>query len=288
MAHHLRHRYRNRSSLPSMLHAPIARLSIKTQKRQATPSGAHRKPTNSIAPLPSNKLTDRIPAKLRMNLPNASVASCLTRALIITFPIAWAIAQVPNDLSTHRVQHIAVQKEIALEVLDWGGTGSSVLLLAGLGNTAHVFDTFAPKLTQSHHVYGITRRGFGSSSAPPPTLANYSAERLSEDVLVVIKELKLSRPTIIGHSVAGEELGAIGTRHPEMVSGLIYVDPGYTASQITLQSSPLFRRSLIQPTAAGENDSSILEDPRRAIIAGRQPDLWNTVLSGSCDSCKRF
>jgi hypothetical protein len=208
---------------------------------------------------------------------NVPFASCITHALIAVFILGIANAQVPDDLSTHRVQQIAVQKGVALEILDWGGTGSSIVLLAGLGNTAHVFDEFAPKLTQSHHVYGITRRGFGASSAPPTTQVNYSAERLSEDVLVVIQELKLVRPAIIGHSLAGEELGAIGTHHPEMVSGLVYLDPGYSASQTTLQSSPLFRKSLVQPSVAGNGEGSVLESPRRAISAGRQPDFWNTV-----------
>lgn len=41
-----------------------------------------------------------------------------------------------------------------------------VVFLAGLGFTAHVFDDFAPRLTDRHHVVAITRRGFGASSKP--------------------------------------------------------------------------------------------------------------------------
>ena len=69
----------------------------------------------------------------------------------------------------HTVQFVTVDKDVKLEVLDWGGSGRPVVLLAGLGNNAHVFDKFAPKLTGTYHVYGITRRGFGASSAPAPT-----------------------------------------------------------------------------------------------------------------------
>jgi len=36
---------------------------------------------------------------------------------------------------------------VRLEVLDFGGTGPPIVLLAGLGTSAHVFDEFAPKLT---------------------------------------------------------------------------------------------------------------------------------------------
>jgi len=130
----------------------------------------------------------------------------------------------PRDPSPHKVQFITVDNGVKLEVLDWGGTGRPLVMLAGLGNTAHVFDKFALKLTPKYHVYGITRRGFGDSSAPD---SGYGADRLGDDVLAVIESLKLDRPVLAGHSIAGEELSSIGSRHPEKVAGLIYLDAGY-------------------------------------------------------------
>ena len=135
---------------------------------------------------------------------------------------AWKLYSSP-----HTVQMISVEKGVSLEVLDWGGKGRSLVLLAGLGDTAHVFDEFAPKLTASYHVYGITRRGRGDSSAPEPNATNYTASRLGEDVLAVIDALHLKKPVMVGHSLAGEELSYIGSRHPEKVAGLIYLEAGY-------------------------------------------------------------
>jgi pimeloyl-ACP methyl ester carboxylesterase len=63
-----------------------------------------------------------------------------------------------------KTQFVEVQPEVKLEVLDWGGTGRNLVLLAGLGNTAHIFDSLRPKLAAHYHVIGITRRGFGQSS----------------------------------------------------------------------------------------------------------------------------
>jgi pimeloyl-ACP methyl ester carboxylesterase len=102
-----------------------------------------------------------------------------------------------------------------------------LVLLAGLGNTAHILDKLAPKLAITYHVYGITRRGFGASNAPVPAGGNYSADRLGDDVLAVLDALKLDRPVLAGHSIAGEELSSIGSRHPEKVAGLIYLEAGY-------------------------------------------------------------
>jgi non-heme chloroperoxidase len=133
-------------------------------------------------------------------------------------PVPW------RDPSPHKVQFVHVDDAVNLEVLDWGGTGRPLVLLAGLGNTAHVFDDFAPKLTPAYHVYGVTRRGFGASSAPA---SGYSADRLGDDVIAVLDALKLNRPVLVGHSIAGEELSSVASRHPERIAGLIYLDAAY-------------------------------------------------------------
>lgn len=132
-----------------------------------------------------------------------------------------------RDPAPHTIQFVTVDNNVKLEVLDFGGSGCPLVLLTGLGNNAHVFDKFAPKLISSCHVYAITRRGFGASSSPSPVAANYTADRLGDDVLAVIDALKIKRPVLVGHSIAGEELSSIGSRHPEKVSGLVYLDAGY-------------------------------------------------------------
>jgi alpha-beta hydrolase superfamily lysophospholipase len=76
------------------------------------------------------------------------------------------LVQGSPDRSSHKVDFITVDTNVRLEVLDWGGSGRSIVLLAGQGDTAHTFDEFAPKLATDYHVYGITRRGNGASSAP--------------------------------------------------------------------------------------------------------------------------
>lgn len=36
------------------------------------------------------------------------------------------------------------------------------------------------------------------------------------------------RPVLAGHSIAGEDLSSIGSRTPEKVAGLVYLDAGYS------------------------------------------------------------
>jgi hypothetical protein len=44
---------------------------------------------------------------------------------------------------------------VKVEVVDWGGNKRALILLAGSGNSAHIYEDFAPKLAGSYHVYGI-------------------------------------------------------------------------------------------------------------------------------------
>jgi non-heme chloroperoxidase len=129
-----------------------------------------------------------------------------------------------RDSSPHTIQFVTVDKNVRLEVLDWGGSGRSLVLLAGGGNTAHVFDEFAPKLTANYHVYGITRRGFGASGF---SASDNPVDRLRDDVLAVLGALKLERPVLVGHSIAGAELSAVASSHSDRVAGLIYLEAGY-------------------------------------------------------------
>ena len=150
-------------------------------------------------------------------------ASILLIALVVPLyaqqPPPW------KDPSAHTTRFVPVEKGVRLEVLDWGGSGRPVVLLAGAGDTAHVFDGFAPKLSAHYHVYGITRRGFGASGYAP---SDDMSKRLGEDVLTVIDSLNLRRPALIGHSIGGAELSWVANNHPNRVSGLVYLDAGYS------------------------------------------------------------
>jgi non-heme chloroperoxidase len=130
-----------------------------------------------------------------------------------------------KDPSTHSARLVTVDKNVQLEVLDWGGSGKPMILLAGGGHTAHVFDDFAPKLAARWHVYGITRRGYGASDYLP---MDNPPDRLGDDVVAVIDALKIYKPILVGHSAAGAELSSVANRHPDRIAGLVYLDAAYS------------------------------------------------------------
>ncbi len=146
--------------------------------------------------------------------------------LLLSLIVPLHAQQLPpwKDPSPHTTRFVTVEKLVRLEVLDWGGSGRPLVLLAGGGDTAHVFDDFAPKLTPGFHVYGITRRGFGESGFSPE---GYGADRLGDDVLAVLDALELKKPVLVGHSLGGEEMSSVASRHPGRIAGLVYLEAGY-------------------------------------------------------------
>jgi non-heme chloroperoxidase len=140
-----------------------------------------------------------------------------------------------SDGSLHRpqsapsVRMTRIAPSVTLEVLDWGGRGSSLVFLAGLGNTAHVFDDFAPQFTDSFHVVGITRRGFGASSGSPPPS---DLDTLVADITAVLDTLGLRQVVLVGHSIAGEEMTRFAEIHGSRCAGLVYLDAAYDRSGI--------------------------------------------------------
>lgn len=151
------------------------------------------------------------------------VTACLGM-LLLAPNIAAARQAAWQDSSPHLAHDITVDEGVSLEVLEWGGNGRPIVLLAGLGHTAHVFDEFAPKLAAMGRVYAITRRGYGRPSRPE---AGYDADQLGRDVLAVLDLMALERPLLVGHSIAGQELSYLASAHPDRIAGVVYLDAAY-------------------------------------------------------------
>ncbi|MBA3558992.1 MAG: alpha/beta hydrolase [Gemmatimonadaceae bacterium] len=128
-----------------------------------------------------------------------------------------------------RTTLIAIADSVQLEVVDWGGKGPTLILLAGLGHTAHVFDAFAPRLTSRLHVVGITRRGVGASSRPRE---GYDSTTLVRDLVAVLDSLGLAKASFAGHSFAGSEMSILAARFPDRVQRLIYLDSAFDYRQL--------------------------------------------------------
>ncbi|GAB5499981.1 MAG: hypothetical protein PsegKO_22920 [Pseudohongiellaceae bacterium] len=147
-----------------------------------------------------------------------------------------------SDRSSHEVSYISVQPGVRLEVLDWRreiiSEAPTLVLLPGLGATAHSYDELAQKLAEQYNVVAITRRGTGDSGKPD---RGYGIARLSQDVLQVLDALELRSVILVGHSFGGEELSYLGANHAERVAGLVYLDAAY--DRVSVNADDTLKRS---------------------------------------------
>jgi non-heme chloroperoxidase len=124
------------------------------------------------------------------------------------------------DRSPHRSEFVKVNG-IRLHYLDWGGNGTVLLFLAGMGNSAYIYEKFAPRFTDKFHVIALTRRGHGDSDYPE---TGYDVNTLTEDVRQFMDSLQIDKAILVGHSMSHIELSHFATLHPERILKLIFLD----------------------------------------------------------------
>lgn len=139
---------------------------------------------------------------------------------------AAAYAQAAGDrtASERPASQFATVNGVKLHYLDWGGRGEALLFLTSLGGTAGDFQPLAVSLTDHFHVLGLTRRGQGESAKPD---TGYDTSQLVEDIKTFLDQRKIKRATLVGYSMAGNELTEFATLYPRRVVKLVYLDAAY-------------------------------------------------------------
>ena len=136
-----------------------------------------------------------------------------------TYEVAPADTTWP-DPAPHRAG-FASSGRVRIHYLDFGGSGEPLVLLTGLGSSAHIFDDLAPRFTDKFRVVAMTRRGHAESDHPS---TGYALDTLVADLKAVLDTLGLRRVNLAGHSIAGGELTRFAIRYPDRVARLIYLD----------------------------------------------------------------
>lgn len=177
-----------------------------------------------------------------------------------------------TDCSPHHSGFVNLG-ELRLHYLDWGGRGATLLFLAGLGNTAHIFDDLAPRFTDRFRVLALTRRGHGQSDARE---TGYDTCTLVEDLRQFLDQHQIRQVDLIGHSFAGTELTRFAVCHPERVRSLIYLDAAYDYSDLPtiLANHPLSFSPSDEDLASADSLRDYLRTLRNF---GLEPNVWSAA-----------
>lgn len=98
------------------------------------------------------------------------------------------------------------------------GSGTPLLLIAGLGYDRWMWHQMVPYLAQHFQVISYDNRGAGGTDKPA---GPYTAQLLADDAAALLQTLGISQAVIMGHSMGGFIAQALALSYPQMVSQLI-------------------------------------------------------------------
>jgi pimeloyl-ACP methyl ester carboxylesterase len=135
------------------------------------------------------------------------------------------------------------------------GSGPDVVLIPGLSSSPEVWNSTVEALPgYRYHIVHVA--GF----AGRPAGANASGEVVApvgEEIARYIREARLNRPAIVGHSLGGAWAMMIASRHPALASRIMVVD-----------MMPFMAALFGGPTATPETVKPFAEQMRTAIKSG--------------------
>lgn len=110
---------------------------------------------------------------------------------------------------------------VRLHCLAWGTGGEPVLLVPGMGHSAHVYRELGPALAGDRRVAAVTPRGHGGSATPAD---GYTVAAFAEELRGAMDALGMERAAVVAHSAFGPVATRLAADHPARVSHLVYLD----------------------------------------------------------------
>jgi len=134
-------------------------------------------------------------------------------------------------------------REIDIFFRDTGTAGPAILCLHGRYGRGATWADFIRNYGKEYRIIAPDQRGHGLSGKP---VAKYTAGEMADDMVELVKHLKLGQVIVVGHSMGGRVAGHLAALHPEVVLALAILDKSASgpAGPVTL---PLDQAPTIDP-----------------------------------------
>jgi pimeloyl-ACP methyl ester carboxylesterase len=110
--------------------------------------------------------------------------------------------------------------EYSFEVKISGNGERNIILIPGWSCSGDVWNETVTQLEKNNRCYILTMKGFaGTQPEAAPNFRNWV-----KSVADYIKEVKIEKPVIIGHSIGGGIALILASEYPELISKIIVVD----------------------------------------------------------------
>jgi pimeloyl-ACP methyl ester carboxylesterase len=111
-------------------------------------------------------------------------------------------------------------KTNAFEVTKSGRGSKSIIFIPGFSCSGEVWNETKTKFEKDYTCYTLTMAGFAGVKPQP----NSSFKNWETNIANYIRENRINKPTIIGHSMGGGLAMALASDYPELIEKIIVVD----------------------------------------------------------------
>jgi len=118
------------------------------------------------------------------------------------------------------------------------GNKNPIILLHSAIDNGLCWSPVAQKLSENFRVIMPDARGHGLTEILDNSL---SIDLMAKDIAMLIQNLKLETPQIIGHSMGAQMAALLASKYPELVSRIVLEDPA-----IRLKNIPKLRKGLFK------------------------------------------
>lgn len=172
--------------------------------------------------------------------------NCSTLLSAIALTIAGvpmpALAQESAPVAAAEAATGLVERErLTVEVV---GTGPDVILIPGLASPREVWAPTVEQLRGRYRLHIVQIRGFGD--APGANAEGPVLEPFVADLIGYIRDARLAKPAVIGHSMGGLSAAMIAAREPDLLGRVLIED---SLPFVGLIFSPLATVDAVRPQA---------------------------------------
>ncbi|HEY5006753.1 MAG TPA: alpha/beta hydrolase [Caulobacteraceae bacterium] len=120
---------------------------------------------------------------------------------------------------------LAQLSKVQLEYFPHGHGPQRIVFIHGFQASARIWQMVQEALPADRYSsIAINNRGAGGSEAPPDE-ADFSVPHFAADAFELVSQLGWSDFTLVGHSLGGATAAQFAVDHPELLKGLVLLDP---------------------------------------------------------------
>jgi pimeloyl-ACP methyl ester carboxylesterase len=184
-----------------------------------------------------------------------------TRILIGALLAAGALPAAPPTPPAHWTDGYVLANGIRIQYWRTGGNKPSLVLAHGSSDDGLCWTNLAKELEANFDIIMPDARGHGLSDSPKPS---DPPDVQAEDLAGLIRELKLAKPIVMGHSMGSASAAWFAAKYPDIPRAVILEDPG-----------------LVPRTAGAPGPPGVLTDPekRRAAVFARNNMTYEQIVA---------